>query len=212
MGKVKITVVRHGETEWNKSMQLQGHSDSPLTNEGKKQVQLVAESLKYRKFDLLITSDLKRAVDTAECINKYHNLNTIYLKELRERAFGVMEGLTLERIRTQYPEVFKAYISRNAEYPVPGGESLTEFGIRVISILQGFEESYNGKHLLVVAHGGVLDCILRRIFGLAPAQRRCFSIFNTSVNTFVIDNSFWILDEWGNTDHLLNKIVLNEFN
>jgi probable phosphoglycerate mutase len=212
MKGTKITIVRHGETVWNKTMQLQGHKDSPLTELGISQAELLAETIKSRKFDILISSDLGRAIHTAQIINKNLKLNIIIDRNLRERAFGIMEGLTREEISVKHKDIYEGYIKRMDTFEIPEGENLVEFNARIIEAFQHLTRTYKNKSILMVAHGGVLDCILRKIFNLELSPDRPFSLFNTSVNTITIDDNRWILEEWGNTEHLMHAAALNEFN
>lgn len=104
MSKTRLTVIRHGETEWNKKLQMQGHQDSPLTSDGKTQAKLLAETIHHRNFEVLITSDLGRARETSEIINTHLQLKVLEDISLRERAFGLLEGLKREEAREKYPE------------------------------------------------------------------------------------------------------------
>lgn len=212
MAGTKITIVRHGETEWNKTLQLQGHSDSPLTEKGLAQAELLSDTIKSRKFDILITSDLGRAIHTAQIINKNLKLNIIIERNLRERAFGIMEGLTREEICIKHKDVYDAYMQRMVTFEIPEGESLAEFNTRILEAFQHIARTHKNKSILMVAHGGVLDCVIRRIFKLELGTDRPFSLFNTSVNTISIEGDRWILQEWGNMEHLQQMVVLNENN
>lgn len=209
---VQITIIRHGETEWNKLMQLQGHTDSPLTKLGFKQAEQLSEFIKHRKFDVLISSDLDRTLLTARIINKHLGLPIIKNELLRERSFGIMEGLTLPEIQDKYSQTYKAYKSRKSTYEIPDGESLVQFNKRIIESIQTIAKENDGKSVLLVAHGGVLDCIIRYIFKMDLDDDRNFSVLNTSVNTITISDEKWILQEWGNTEHLKHLESLNEFN
>ena len=212
MSATKFTIVRHGETEWNKTLQLQGHKDSPLTKKGIAQAELLAETIKSRKFDNLITSDLGRAIHTAQIINKNLKLSIIIDRNLRERAFGIMEGLTREEVKAKYKDAFEGYTNRVSSYEIPDGESLVEFNKRVIEAFQQIARNYKGKSILMVAHGGILDCLIRKIFNMELSSNRPFTLYNTSVNSISIEGDRWILEEWGNTDHLQQTAVLNEIN
>ena len=212
MKSTRITIVRHGETEMNVAMQLQGHLDSPLTKKGLQQAKLLSEAIKNKKFDVFYSSDLGRAIYTANTINKYLKFNIIESENHRERAFGVMEGLYLNEAKKKYPEVHEAYITRHPTFQIPNGESLTEFSVRIITEFNKLAKTNSGKHILLVAHGGVLDCVIRKIFNLKPEETRSFTILNTSVNTITINDDKWILEEWGNVEHLQDEAVLNEIN
>lgn len=199
--KTLITVVRHGETEWNVAMRLQGNQDSPLTANGRLQIEKVATSLKSRSFDLLLSSDLGRAIETAKVINIYHQLEITRMKEFRERSFGVMEGLNLQQIKERYPDVHGGYTTRSVEFQVPEGESLVQFSKRVIDGLKVLVKQYEGKRILLIAHGGVLDCLFRMILALPLGTSRSFSVYNAAINTVSFENNHWKLEEWGNIDH-----------
>jgi probable phosphoglycerate mutase len=211
MTKTKVTLVRHGETEWNVAMRLQGMQDSNLTENGLKQAHLVSEALGRQKFHTLISSDLGRALKTAEIINEHHNLPIERNASLRERNFGIMEGLTREEIQEKFPDVFNGYIERNDLYLIPQGESLTDFYMRVTDSLKSIVEKNEGRDILLVLHGGVLDCVMRMIFDYPLSAPRHFSIYNGSINTFSVNNNEWFLEQWGNIDHQqMHTISLDE--
>jgi 2,3-bisphosphoglycerate-dependent phosphoglycerate mutase len=211
MKRTRLTIVRHGETEWNVAMRLQGMQNSSLTKNGLRQTRLVAKALRTHQFNILISSDLGRAVKTAEIINKYHHLEVITDSDLRERNFGIMEGLTREQIQDIHPEVFNGYMDRKDTYSIPQGESLIEFYTRVTSDLKRIAKTYEGKEILVVSHGGVLDCTIRMVFNYPLSAPRHFSIYNASVNSFLITGNDWYLEQWGNIDHQkINSISLDE--
>jgi probable phosphoglycerate mutase len=210
VGKTTITMIRHGETEWNVSMRLQGYQDSQLTQQGMQQVQQVAGALSKRSFNVLISSDQGRAVKTAEGINRHHNLNLILNKNMRERNFGIMEGLTREQIAQKFPEVHDGYMKRKSEYQVPDGESLFQLYSRVSRELKNMTELYKGNKILIVTHGGVLDCTMRMVFSIPLVAPRKFSIYNTAINTFSVKGNKWSLEEWGNIEHLKNLDAFDE--
>jgi 2,3-bisphosphoglycerate-dependent phosphoglycerate mutase len=201
MSDIKITLVRHGETCWNVEMRLQGMKDSELTENGLEQAHRVAEALRRNKFHAVFSSDLGRAVKTAEAINKYHKHSIQLVTSLRERNFGVMEGLTREEILEKLPDVHKAYMERKVEYPIPKGESLVQFNERVIKGLGSIARENEGKNILIVTHGGVLDCIMRMVFNYALDAPRRFSIYNGSISEFSVRSGEWFLEQWGNIDH-----------
>src|SRR5690625_4056591 len=100
MKKSKIGLIRHGETDWNKAKRSQGHSDIPLNHAGKQQAHRVGERLTNETWDLIYSSDLQRAQQTAEIIQQYTNLPHYIDPRLRERHGGKIEGTTeTERIK-----------------------------------------------------------------------------------------------------------------
>ncbi len=197
--KTRITIIRHGETEWNVAMRLQGNGDSALTEKGIAQVERAAMTLQTQKFDVLISSDQKRAYRTAEIINRYHELSIIKDTRFRERHFGIMEGLTREEILDRYPEVHAGYMRRKEYFQVPEGESLIQFFERTTKGLRAIINTYAGKRILLITHGGVLDCVMRMTFDIPLGAKRSFSISNAAINTFSVQEDHWMLEEWGNT-------------
>lgn len=205
MERTSITLVRHGETEWNVLRRLQGRQNSELTPYGLEQAELTAEALKNRNFDILYTSDLKRALVTAEIINRYHNLEVKVDSTLSERNFGVMEGLTREVLQDKFPEVYSGYMARKEDYQIPGGESLIEYTEKVRQSLQNIIRKYKGKRILIITHGGVLDCIMRIIFNYPMSAPRSFSIYNASINRISVKDDEWFLEVWGDISHQKSK-------
>jgi 2,3-bisphosphoglycerate-dependent phosphoglycerate mutase len=206
----RLTIVRHGETEWNIAMRLQGKQDSALTKLGRKQAEYTARALRDRKFDVLISSDQGRAVETANIINAYHQLKLNLSQNLRERNFGIMEGLTREEVAQKYPEVHEGYMNRKSNYQVPNGESLVQLYARVTTELKRIADEWKGKNILIISHGGVLDCTMRMVFAISLDVRRNFSIYNASINTFLYNNGRWDLEEWGNIEHFRGTGSMDE--
>jgi probable phosphoglycerate mutase len=202
MKKTLLTLVRHGETEWNVNMRLQGMQNSKLTSLGKHQIELLADTLKYSFFDAIISSDLKRAMQTADVINKHHKLVIEKNENLRERNFGIFEGLTREEIQDKYSRAHKEYLERRDNYRIPQGESLNEFYNRVVNELNLVVTNNLGKRILIVSHGGILDCVMRMVFDYPLSSRRCFSISNAAINILSVIEGKWSIEQWGNVDHL----------
>jgi 2,3-bisphosphoglycerate-dependent phosphoglycerate mutase len=210
MSITRLTIVRHGETEWNVVMRLQGKRDSKLTPLGRMQAEHASKALRYRKFDVLISSDQGRAIETAKIINVYHQLELILSDKLRERNFGIMEGLTREEVAEKYPMVHDGYMKRKSNYQIPEGESLAQFYSRVSDELKRISGQWSEQNILIISHGGVLDCTMRMVFGISLDVRRNFSIYNASINTFTYSDGHWDLDEWGNTEHFRGTGAMDE--
>lgn len=197
MGVTRITMVRHGETEWNVTMRLQGMKNSDLTKKGIRQARQAANALRKRDFDRLISSDQERAVKTAQQLNEYHHLEIETDPALRERNFGIMEGLTREEIMERYPETYHGYMDRKDSYRIPEGETLIDFYARVTGGINRIVQMSEGQNLLIVTHGGVLDCMMRMLFDIPLTTARNFSIYNGSINEFSYEQGKWHLDTWG---------------
>ncbi|MDA0709003.1 MAG: histidine phosphatase family protein, partial [bacterium] len=120
----KLLLIRHGETDWNATGRIQGHQCVPLNTRGLRQAQAVADRLKQESFGAILSSDLKRALQTAEAIAErtHHPVETD--ARLREWDLGVLAGLTRAQAETRYPEAWAIYTESRVEDPIPDGESL----------------------------------------------------------------------------------------
>ena len=105
---------------------------------------------------------------------------------IRERFFGVMEGLIREEILAKFPDVHAGYMKRREHYHVPEDESLMQFYQGVKNGLHRIVDTYKGKKILLVTHGGVLDCVMGMIFDIPLGMSRKFSIYNSSINNFSV--------------------------
>ena len=206
----EITIIRHGETMWNVQKRIQGQRNSKLSENGITQAELVAKALAKREFDVLLSSDLGRAIETAKIINKQLLLPHEYNANLRERSFGIFEGKNFAEIEEKYPEEFLRYKERNPEFVVPGGESIQQMYKRITSEIESVARKFKDQKVLIVSHGLVLEMMMYRTFNLRLDEPRAFSINNSSISSFYIDENNWFLKEWGVIEHLVSLNVLNE--
>lgn len=200
-----IYLIRHGETEWNRDLRFQGHQDSPLTDTGKKQAQVLALRMQGVAFDKLYASDLGRALETAATIARLTHHDICQDARLRERNYGVLEGLTEETIKEQFPEVLTRLRNGDPEYIIPQGESHRQHYQRNMDFWHETMRRPETK-IAVVAHGGVLDSFFRNICGLALGQPRCFTAANTSLAELIWGTfsgvQRWLIKTWGDVSHL----------
>nr|WP_320022905.1 histidine phosphatase family protein [uncultured Draconibacterium sp.] len=206
----EITIIRHGETLWNVQKRIQGQRNSKLSENGITQAELVAKALAKREFNVLVSSDLGRAIETAKIINKQLLLPHEYNANLRERSFGIFEGKNFAEIEEKYPEEFLRYKERNPEFVVPGGESIQQMYKRITSEIESVARKFKDQKVLIVSHGLVLEMMMYRTFNLRLDEPRAFSINNSSISSFYIDENNWFLKEWGVIEHLVSLNVLNE--
>lgn len=198
----RLTLIRHGETEWNREGRMQGHGDSPLSKEGRRQVHALALRLEQFAFDHLYSSDLGRARSSAEAIAQLSGHSIQLVPELRERNMGLFEGLTPHEVRARYPREYESWKSHDPTCATPGGESIDASTARIFACCETLAEKHRGEHLVAVTHGGVLASFLRHILGIPPETARHFKIPNASVNVFLRDERGWWLQTWGDVSHL----------
>ena len=198
----QLILVRHGETLWNRERRMQGHSDSPLSDAGVRQARLLAGRLAQIEFDALYSSDSERAHRTARSVAEVTGHDIVVEPRLRERHFGVFEGLTGGEIQNLYPDDFLRFERRDPEFVVPGGESSLAFGSRVLGCLREIAERHCAQIVVVVTHGLVLDQVYRAAHGLPLNVPRGNELINASLNTFHYESGRWRLECWGDAAHL----------
>lgn len=166
-----LYLVRHGETEGGEVKRYKGSIDVPLSEKGIEQIEQVAKYLNrsyktYNDLKAVYCSPLIRALRSAEIISEPHGLKPIVIPDLRERSFGIWEGMSFDEIRERYPEEFEAWADNPLKYSPIGGESTIEVRDRAVSSLDNILSNHNEESIAIVAHGGVNRIILCHIMGI----------------------------------------------
>lgn len=206
----ELILVRHGETDWNAERRIQGHLDIPLNSTGLAQAQAVGERFRDLDIDVLMSSDLRRAMQTVAPISARHELPVSSEVRLRERNLGVLQGKTVEEAQQLVPEAFKVFRSRAEDAVLAEGESLAAFAARAIEALTALTQKHQGKRIVAVTHGGVLDITYRHATGMPLAAPRTFPIHNASVSSFRCNGSEFELVSWSDVGHLPDKWAADE--
>ncbi len=153
-----ITVVRHGETEWNERRIIQGHTNSSLNETGREQARALADTLRDLGFDRIVTSDLDRARETALIIGEVLDLHPESDPLLRERSFGEYEGRPTDDLSSDLTGIEDSvYVNPDAR--PPGGESFRDVVSRAQHFLQRADDEWPSTRLLVVTHGGMVQAL-----------------------------------------------------
>ena len=200
--RTRLVVVRHGETHWNVASRIQGHADSPLTAAGEAQAAAVAARLAQERFDRLVSSDLGRAMQTARAIAARTGHEIVADARLRERNYGMAEGLTYGEIGVHYPEIFSRVRDTDPDYVVPGGESRRQLFERVRGAFEALAREAAGERVAVVCHGGVLAAFYRHVRGIPVGAAQAIPIPNASYNAVVFEDGAWTVEAWADTAHL----------
>jgi 2,3-bisphosphoglycerate-dependent phosphoglycerate mutase len=206
----RFVLLRHGETRWNLESRIQGHHDSELTAAGLAQAEALAERMSQERFDLLVASDLGRAMQTAGVISRRTGAPIVPDPRLRERHFGVCQGLTYGELDHQYPDLFSSVREVDPDFVVPGGETRRQFHDRVRDAFVSLAREHPGARLAVVSHGGVLAMLYRVIHGIPLGTPHPIPIRNASYNAVAFDGAAWRVEAWGDTVHLPAGPAFNE--
>jgi probable phosphoglycerate mutase len=210
MSDTVLTLVRHGETEWNAAGRIQGHVDIPLSATGMAQAAAIGQRLGAEYFDAILSSDLERALQTARPIVRHSGKAILRDARLRERHLGVLQGLTGEEAAIRQPHAWGAFKARNPEAALEGGETLREFSQRVVGLIEELLKGHTGGRLLLVTHGGVLDAVYRHATGMPLNAPRNFPIYNTSVNVLRHRGDVWTIESWGDVSHLPQELAMDD--
>lgn len=198
----KLFLVRHGETELNSAERYWGRSDVKLSVAGIDQAERLRDRLAVEKIDAVYSSNLERALVTAEIIASRHQLAVITCAELCEVDFGQLEGLNFSEISQLYPEVAKLWAERSTKLKYPGGESLVEFNNRVSKFLSKLDKHTTGETILVVAHAGVLRTLVCQLLGIDPQRRWQFRLDLASLSILETHQQGAILSLLNDVSHL----------
>lgn len=182
----RLWLVRHCITAWNSEKRFCGHQDVPLSAEGLTQADWLAQQLRLRRLSAIYTSDLSRAVQTAECIARQHSseVTVVTSAAWREISFGDWEGLTYAQIAQQFPE-YLSYFSDPMHCTPPRGEpfsSLVERVKEAFGLVVQAAASNTGGDIVLVSHAGTLRTLLCWCLSLPFTQRRRFSIGHGSLS------------------------------
>ena len=161
----RLLLVRHGKTE-GEGNRYYGHTDIGLSQEGIKQAEMLRVRLASEDIDMIYSSDLKRAFDTAEIIASARNFQVMRHSDLRELDFGELTGMTFEEIEKRYQGAAELLSGQKPNMSAPGGESLRQMSARIERFIAELEKHPLEHTVLIVAHSGSLRvflCLLLRI-------------------------------------------------
>ncbi|HTN93246.1 MAG TPA: histidine phosphatase family protein [Gallionella sp.] len=208
----RICFIRHGETDWNVAKRIQGQTDIPLNETGNAQALAMAFNAVHHDFSAIYSSDLVRAHDTAKMVAARCGLEVKTMAQLRERNFGIFQGITALEGKKRHPEAYTRYMARDPDYDFETGESLAGFAGRVRDAVNHLTRHHGGQTIAAICHAGVLDILYRKATGRPLHTPRDFVIPNCALNWFHFDGrggdeGGWHLEAWDDHHHLA-KVLL----
>ena len=198
----RIVAIRHGETAWNAESRLQGQLDIPLNAHGRRQAALLADALRDEGLNAVVSSDLRRAADTARALAGPLGLAVETDATLRERGFGLLEGHTYDEIGERWPEMAQRWRARDPQFAPPGGERLADFFERSVAAALRVAERHAGQTIALVTHGGVLDCLYRAATRIELQAPRTWQLGNAAINRLLHSAQGFVLVGWNDHQHL----------
>jgi len=200
---MRLILVRHGQTDWNTAQRFQGQSDIPLNELGRRQADALANRLSAQPIDVIYSSDLQRAFDTASLIAR-GKIEVRADARLREVNFGDWEGLTYNEIKIKYPDAFTAWENDVCKNAPPKGETLEQLTVRTQSILTDLHEKYQDQTVLLVAHGGALQTMICLALDLKPTRYWQFHLSPASLSDISFYPAGAIVNLLNDTSHFAN--------
>jgi alpha-ribazole phosphatase len=201
---MRLLLVRHGETEYNQQWRYQGRSDIGLNRVGLRQAESLRQRLSREPFDVIYTSNLRRAADTASIIARGRGLRVAPRENLAELDFGRFEGLTHDEIVKSYPD----WEPSNSSFADYGGESLEQLGQRI----KAFEKELRSDNpadtdILIIAHSGPLRVLLCALLGMDVVNWRRFRLAPASLTIVEDVEREPVLTRLNDVSHLKTKQV-----
>ena len=203
MQATRIIAIRHGETSWNVDSRIQGHLDIPLNDIGLWQAQRAGAALADEKLDAIYSSDLQRALVTAQAVGNATGCAVQPDTGLRERCFGSFEGRTFKEIEVELPEQAMRWRKRDPEFvPDNGGESLHMLRSRIQHTVDRLASQHMSGQIALVAHGGVMDILYRLATRQELQAPRTWELGNAAINRLLWTPDGLSLIGWGDVTHL----------
>jgi broad specificity phosphatase PhoE len=198
----RLLLVRHGVTDHNTNHRFAGYTDIELSDTGREQAGKLGERLAGEKIDAVFSSDLKRALATAQAVVNGHDVEIKQYPELREMNYGAAEGMTFNELKKAYPDLAESIIHFNTGICFPEGETFMGFVSRscgFLDMLKGYGED---KTVLVVSHGGVLKVLVCDLLGIDHTHWPQIRVDNASLTIIDTYRERVILSLLNDTSHL----------
>ena len=178
----KLYLVRHAETAWNAEGRIQGYTDTPLSETGRRQAETLRERLARVQFHRALTSDLTRSADTARAILEGRSVPLALTPELREMSYGEWETRSWRDIQASFPEQMARIYQRDPDFAPPKGESMRDLMQRTARFLAAQDFTRPDENVLLVAHGGTLRGVIFNLLGLPVSHFWRIRLANASMS------------------------------
>lgn len=199
---MRLIIVRHGETEWNKQGKAMGQLDSSLTAQGIQEAHAIAKRLSHFPFTTCYSSDLGRAAKTANIIVEMCDKTIVFDSDLREWNMGIFQRFTIPEMREKFPQERRDYERIGYDYVVPKGESISQCKARSIRVLNRIADQHPSEIVVVVTHGYVLMVFFEMVLGLPPRSIGRYKLNHASFSAFDYVDEAWSLVVWNDRSHL----------
>ena len=202
-------IVRHGQTNWNILGKTQGHGNSDLTPKGENQALELSKAIKEYPINYIYSSDLGRAVQTAEIIGSTIGVDVIQTPSLREMGFGDWEGLLIEEIKKDHAKTYETWRNQPHLVNIPNGETLHIIKERTDNFIKGLNEKYDNKHILLVSHSVTVRVMLLSFLNSGVENIYRIKQDNTALNIVEYRDYGPVVIKMNDTSHMKNNEKIN---
>jgi broad specificity phosphatase PhoE len=200
---MRLMLVRHGETKWNRENRIVGHTEIGLNSTGHRQVALLARALSKEKVERIYSSPLRRAVETANAIAKQHGLDVVTDDALKEVDAGELDGITIEEVVRRYGNFWEEWAKGAGTLRMPGGETMGELQQRSWSAITRVVTDHPEGKVIIVSHTLTILSILTTALGMPLEDFRRLRLSLASVNTLDFKGRVTSLVSFNDTCHLM---------
>lgn len=199
---IDIILVRHGETEWNTSGIFRGRADIELSETGIRQAELLAGYLSSENIDVVYSSPLQRAVQTAGALAGPHSLRVNTVPNLIDMDFGEWQGLSIAEVQEKYPDIYRDWLDTPEQVRIPGGESLEDVKNRALPFLEDAVIRCGEGTLAIVSHRVVLKVLICALLRIGNAGFPSIKLDTGGISRFRFDGNLAILTGHNDTSFL----------
>ena len=199
---LRIVLVRHGETEWNRAQRFQGQCDEDLNEKGRAQAEALALTLKEEPLQAIYSSPISRAIETAKAINRYHQAPIQQRDGLMEMNLGEFDGLYPQDLMDKQPGFLKKWFEDPATVRMPNGESLAEVQARAWLVVEEIVNTFPEGSILICGHNFVNMMILCKILGMDITHFRRLRQSLGALNIIERSRGLFSLVRFNDTCHL----------
>lgn len=201
---MKLFLTRHGQTDWNIARRYQGHSDTELNQVGIRQAELLAQRLSKETIHAIYSSDLSRAMTTAEIIANAQGQAPVFRSDmrLRELSFGDWEGMTYREMSAHSPELFDAWMKDSLTISTPNGETHRQLAERVQAAFDEIKAKHKEETVLIVGHSGSMQTLLALLLGVDLSRYWQFRVSQASLSELTVYEDSVTLNLFNDISHL----------
>jgi broad specificity phosphatase PhoE len=199
---LRIILIRHGQTEWNRHERFRGWVDIDLDDMGIRQAEAAAPRIVQWEVTAIYSSPLKRAMATAQIIANRLNLPVVPLEGLNDMNFGIWQGISVEETKENYPELFDLWRYSPQRLQIPQGESLDDVRKRVVATIDDLTSRHQNTTIALVTHRVVCKVLLCHLLGLDNSHFWQLAQDATAINLFEINGGKATVTLINDTCHL----------